>query len=766
MTLNTITPRLQNSSINGKRFSIAVDAVVKTHLDELNSILGKASFSENVKAGNNNSDVLEEMKNQLGAARDESEELQKESENAEGFAQEAENRFENVKTEIASIREKLSQAKAGSPDKKLLTDELRVKQIENTNAKNEAVSKRRKATSSSSKYTTSREKVDELSQEFVATAMEVATAGSSGNSSEHFNLQSELKKPIFAKKTEADKWDNKGILNFIIANENIGVLSISDCIDMVNELSNLKNDFQNCLNQKWNSLTPNQKAVFNNSYKNIADYLIAYGYFVKGITEVNALFNFITTHKNGAAAIVNFGIVSAVRTYIQKNALKINPVKGNTYNDDEHPLIKKIMESSIEMDEHGFAKEISKKIKSYIANGQELKLIEKGLTSLKIDDLPNEYYPKLVQQIRNSSVKIDEDNIPYFLAAFINNIKGETIIEDTENLDEEMDVSEISDEDFDVNFTEDIKAVIKTSLSNLKAARQLFSSAIMEMDLDIFGLANYLTDNYLVVNRTRLDDKRLRDNLEMFVFSNQFTRVEKKTGKIKFVERTKAGDRMHFYRQVFNISNSPLPQGVIVNTKFSKLWKNLIPTVKKYIDESASSLSSDSFVSKGGVTQLVSGLQINLSANCTGMATVMAPNINAEVDFIKDKIFGHPEIIKQIAPTLGSWKGVAETLYASMKHRNNDATLIYQKSQLCYKILDIVAHFDAHVFELQDNFLNFCSIVIELDDLTQSIASEFAEENESMIKDEKDNHKMNGTAPKMENKATQPAHAGNDEWDF
>ncbi len=756
MDMNTLTPKLRNSSIIGKRFTNPVDPLIKIHLTELNNILGKNSFSDVIAADPADVSALEDLKVKMEAAKEEENSLEEEVQSLEKIVVENEELLAEAHNEAADLQDQINALKKGDPNVKVLQEQLREKRKTINELKRKASSSRKEADDTLEKYFAAKENADTLSEEFVNTAMDAAK-NRNGAVGELFDLETELRKPIFAKKTESDHWDDRGILNFILANVDEDKLTISDCIDKVNELSNLKNEFQSHLNKNWNTLSNDQKAILHINFSNIFDYMIAYAYWVKGITEVNALFNFITTNKNGAPSIKNYLVISAARAFIQKNAIKIHPVDGDTYNDDTHPLIRKIASQNIELSEETFLKEITKVIKGNIDNAKELKLIETGLALLKIDDLPASYIPMLIQYLRKSSVKIDSDNIGYFLPSFINEIRANDFDSSIEMEDPEV---EQSDEDFDVDFSEDIKTVIKANLSNVKCAAQLFSSAIMEVDLDIFNLTNYLTNNYLIKNRIDIEDQRLRQNLQMFVFSNKF--IDSKNGQI--TERTKDGERNHFYRQVLNIGAGPVPQGIIINTKFAKLWKKLTPAVKNYLDNSSSSLQSDAFVSKGGVMQIVASMQTNLSDSCTGMAKIISPIINAEWNFIKDKILGHPEIVKQISPTVGTWKGVAQTLFASMKQHYVDATLVYQKANICNKILNAVAVYDAPVFEQDNNFIDFCSMVIELDELLQSMTMEMEEENEVGISD--DSNKDSASKTNHDSKTPQAATAGSDEWDF
>ncbi len=750
MAENLLSPRLRNSSINGTRFHMDLDPTVKSHLAELNRILGMSAFSEKPRHG---IDELKNLTKESEAATYASNTAESAARSADDTAREAENKFAQAKGEAMQVKNiKAALKNTNGEELKKLEAEEKEKDEAAAKAEKDARVKREAANAAAKAYKQKREEADRLSQQLAAKSLEAFRSGGQRRRPQ-FDLEDELEKPIIAKKTNAPKWDKNGFVAAVLDMADPALLSISDCIDKVNELSNLKNSLLQYVHKHWNSLEENQKAVLNNKeYKNISDYLLAYGYWVKGITEVSAMFNFIRTHKFGSKAIINYAVVSSARTVIEKASLEIRNI-----DDDDHPLLKNILSADLSFNEESFSKDLEKIFKTFIDNAAELKLIRDGLNQLKIDDLPPSYIPAIIRYMRSSKVEIDGDNITYFLPIFINKIKGDLYQEMEET---EEDVEE-SDRDFDVEFVEDDKTTIKTSVSNVKCASQLFSAAIMETELDIFNLTNYLTNSYLIRNRIDLEDQRLRQNLEMFVFSNKFRDI--KTGQIR--ERTKEGERHHFYRQVFNIGAGPLPEGVIMNHKFPRLWNQLIPAVKDYLENAASSLSENTFVSKGGVMQVVSGLQNNLSANCTSMAKIISPIINGEWNFIIGKILGHPEIVKQVSPSIGSWKGVAETLFSEMKQKYTDATLVYDKVKLSNAILKKIAAYVPREFEDDEKFMDFCSMVIQLDDLNASIATEVFEETDDDVDMNLDQYSSKNGKPSG-NKPPQTANTGNSDWDF
>ncbi len=748
MPENILSPRLRNSSINGTQFSVDLDPVVKKHLVELDRLLGNTSFTQKQSKSLDDVDAASKAAKDTAAAAATASDKAK---MARLDADAADADSANAKAIAADAKKKFDDGKAGgvTGDKlKKLEDEATAKATEAAGAQKAALDKRSAADTATDDANVKKMAADVASSFFVSKTNEFSRSRGGGI---RFDLQDELDKPIIPKKTQAPIWDPAGFLAVVIDKKDPAKLSISDCIDKVNELSSLKNSLQQYVAKVWNSLEENEKAILNfKEFKNVLDYLLAYGYWIKGITEVSAMFNFITSHKNGAETIVNYATISSSRAVIKKAALEVSDIDN-----DKNPLLVKIVDSKLSFGEETFSKEVEKIAKSHIDSGSELQLISDALAVLKIDDMPSSYIPTIIRYMRSSKVEIDKDNMTYFLPIFINKIKGD-LYQDTE---EPVVDAEVSDQDFDVEFIEDEKSAVTTNVSNVKCASQLFSAAIIDMELDIFNLTNYLTNSYLIRNRIDLEDQRLRQNLQQFVFSNRF--VDVKSGQT--MDRTRDSERQLFYRQVFNIGVGPVPDGVIVNVKFPKLWKQLIPAVKEYLENAASSLSENTFVSKGGVMQVVSGLQNNLSANCTSMAKIISPIINAEWNFIIIKILGHPEIIRQVSPSIGSWKGVAETLFAEMKHKYTDATLVYDKVRISNAIIRKIADYEPREFEEEETFMDFCSLVIQLDDLNNSIASGQMEQEE--IDDVTDVNKYIPEDAKNAMKG-QGMPTGHNDWDF
>ncbi len=529
-------------------------------------------------------------------------------------------------------------------------------------------------------------------------------------------------------------------------------LTLSDYIDMTAELSELKYAFESYLSANWFTLDYNTKAVLD-GYPAIRDYLIAYGFHIMDVEEINGLRNFIFSNRAGAKNIANYAIVSAARTIIDQEKLKVP-----NYNQDNSEIVSQIKAAGLSLSSASFKTALQKLIDDYIFNDRESRLIE----GAGIGTLPVGIKPLLVKYIKHSPVPITEENVKFFLPLFISQIVGKTEI----STPTEVDVEE-SDKDFTVDFLEDDNSFIQISRSAVKCAAQLFYGMVLGDELDVFDTVNYFTHKYLIRGNIEIQDSRLREDLQMYVFSNRFT--DPKTQKI--LDRTRPAERQMFYRQVFDQGNAPLTDDFVLNKEFPRLWKVLVLESAKYLERAQASFNPDSYVSRQNVMQAVEDLQYNLSTHCTGMVNVITPLIYTELHFVIQRIFMHPEILRQVVPSGGTWWRVVETLYMEMKHMRPKATVLYNKAKLGYEIIRSIADYNPATFEDDKNFSSFISNV-DAFITTQSILQEALTDDLKLA--EKDantitNTEQNGARTPMPETAVGTApgtKSSNDEWDF
>ena len=573
-----------------------------------------------------------------------------------------------------------------------------------------------------------------------------------------------LRRPITPKRVSGERWAPGSMVDFFNAEAEADNRStLTELIDVNANLSELKNAFEVKLTRIRLSLEYNTKTVLDD-HQAIRDYLVAFGNLVMGLEEVNALKNFVLGHRFGAKDIANYAIVSSARTLIQQEHL--NVPNANVDNSD---IVREITSAGLSMSGSKFKTNLRALIKSFISFSEESQILAQAEAVL--GKIPAEIKPQLLKFIKSANPPITAANANFFIPLFMSQIQGTTVVEAPDETDIEQ-----SDREFEVDFLEDDDALIEVSRSAVRCASQLYYSMVLGEELDVFNIVNYFTHKYLVRGSMEILDGRLRDDLQLYVFSNKFT--DRQTKRIE--DRTRPGERHMFYRQVFNQGRGQITEDVIVNHEFPRLWRVLMLESANYIERSQSSFHPGA-IPKGKVMQAVEDLQYNLSTHCTGMANVITPLINAELDFVIRRIFMHPEVLRQIVPQGGTWWRVVETLYMGLRHSRPKSTVIYSKAKLGNKIIRGIAEYNPSTFEDETEFSSFISDVdafittqsILQEALTDALKKDEEEEEEEESAGSNGYHTNGNGYPKtMPALATEPAvdpsarTAAGDEWDF
>lgn len=537
---------------------------------------------------------------------------------------------------------------------------------------------------------------------------------------------------------------NSFTANNIITSSNY---SLEEYIDAEDKLSLLKYDFKDRLGNNWNNLDLNTRTILN--YPGVANYLLALGY-NSGYTEINGLTNFIFGNRSGNRNVIAYGQVSAAREYIHAEKVDVE------YNSDSSPVIQDILLGNPSFSSLSFSTYVQKIVGNYVSNSKELELLK---FSKYYNDIPAAMIPKLIKQIKSSLLPVTKQNIDTLLPIFLNEIENTPGWQDDTT---DTDTTDENTADYSVTFLDDDAAVVQVLTSNIRCAAQMFYSMTLGEELDIFNVVNYFTHKYMVRGNIQIADIQLREDLQLYVFSNKFTHP--KTGKV--IDRTRPAERQMFYKQVFSYGNAPVTEDVVVNKEFPKYWRTLIMEVAKYIQRAQDSPNPDSYVSRQTVMQAVEDLQYNLSTHCSGMANVISPIIYDELYFVIKRILNHPEIVKQLVPAGGNWWKVVELLFEGMKHQRPKTTILYNKAKLGYEILNSVADYNPATFEDDKLFSNFISNV-DAFIISQAQLQPRADDDDSQ--EEPEHHRRNRDKDKDDDSAPEkpsaPA-AGKDEWDF
>ena len=534
--------------------------------------------------------------------------------------------------------------------------------------------------------------------------------------------------------------------------------TLSEYVEMTAGLSSLKYAFDSNLSANWFNLDEATRTVLD--YPAIKDYLIAFAYQVHNLQELTSLKTFIFSNRLGAKNVANYAIVSAARQIIDEEQLKVEDP-----DDDEGDLVKALKKAPmLSLFATSFKKALRARIADFTFNSDEAELIEEA--DKVVGPFPPALKPLLIQQIKKSPVKIKSSNANFYLPLMLSQIQGTTTLDDPTDTDTDPSTD---DQEFAVEFFQDDTAMIQVSATAVKCAAQLYYAMTIGDELDVFNVVNYFTHKYLIRGGLEIQNRRLRDDLQMYVFSNKFTDLKTK----KIIDRTRPAERQMFYRQVFNWGNGQITPDVIVNDELPKLWKVMILESAKYLERAQSSFNPDSYVSRQNVMQAVEDLQYNLSTHCTGMANVITPIIYSELNFVIQRIFMHPEILRQVVPQGGTWWRVVEALYMGMNQTRPRSTVLYNKAKLGHDIIRSIADYDPSTFEDDKNFSAFISNV-DAFITTQSILQEaLVDDLKKTDAEESPAHNgyhTNGNGSPMPDAPAMAAASGPtaqaDEWDF
>jgi hypothetical protein len=388
--------------------------------------------------------------------------------------------------------------------------------------------------------------------------------------------------------------------------------------------------------------------------------------------------------------------VSAARDYVFDQKLVVE-----RYNDDDSPVVAEIRSANLSLTEASFTPGLKNLIDDFIFNATQTAI----LAHAKIK-VPAALEPQVIQLMKKSAIPIDKTNVDFFLPLFISQLSPAPVVDDTTPTD-----PTVADQDFDVHFLQDTTAIAQVSRSAVLCAAQLYYDMVLGDELDVFSTINYFTNNYLLRGGIEIQDATLRNDLQLYVFSNKF--LDLKTNKVN--DRTRPAERAMFYKQVFNAgaetTDSDLAQLLVPNPDYPKLWKVLILETAKYIQQAQAAFYPDQYVPRGNIQQAVEDLQYNLSTHCIGMVNVVSPLIYSELDFVIRRVFMHDEVTRQIVPAGATWWRVVETLYLAMRNTRPRSTVLYNKAKLGYDILKDVADYDPATFENDDVFFEFVSNV-------------------------------------------------------
>lgn len=546
-------------------------------------------------------------------------------------------------------------------------------------------------------------------------------------------------------------WPSNSMVDALAdAEDDEAALSLSDHIDLMPELADLKYDFAARVEQGLLGLDANARAVLQGR-SNIVDFLVARAYHIGGLRDPKALYNYIVGNREGVRAVVNYVAVSAARTLIAKQKLKVP-----NFHEDGSAFTLRVKAKAISLSDAGFDKAVKAIADDLMYNADANKLLEKS----KIGNIPDPIKPTLIQLIKGFQIPLTAENIDIFLPSLIAQAYED---ESAETLDEAVDTEE--DRGYQVQFRDAADPEIDINREAVHFAAQLFHAMVIGEELGVFDAFQYLLHSRMIVGGgMEVRDKRLRADLRLYTLSNQFRDLGR-PGRPQ-EERTRPSERKMFARMVFAQGDGQLMEGMPENTEFRQLWEVLMLESAHYLERAQESFNPGSFVSKQNVMQAVEDLQYNISTHCVGWPQVMAPAIDAELNFVLARFIQNEKIAQQVLPAGGSWKRIIDKLNAERPKKRPipAAALLYAKATQGMQILEAVADYTPAEFEDDRAFSGFISLVDAYITTESKLQSRGRPAYRPAVRDEDDETEEPGRLTEPGDEAA-PA-ANDDEWDF
>jgi hypothetical protein len=502
------------------------------------------------------------------------------------------------------------------------------------------------------------------------------------------------------------------------------------------------------------ALDANARAVLEDR-PNIQDYLIARSYFIGGRRDPTAMYNYLIGHRDGIRSIADYAAISAARTIIDRKHLKVP-----TYRSDKGAFVRAIKQQPMALSAAGFSKALDALSDNLMFNADASKVLE----AATIADIPEDLKPKLIQLIRTSSFPITEMNVDQFLPSLITRA-SDFEVDDSGGEDDDSDTGsylvQFKDRPGSGNVDVDRDAV--------RYAAQLFHGMVVGEELGVFDAFQYLLHSRMLVGGgMQVRDKSLREDLRLYTLSNEYRDLGRPGRPTE--ERTRASERKMFARQVFAQGDGELLDGMDENTEFRQLWQVLMLESARYLERAQEAYNPESFVSKQNVMQAIEDLQYNLSTHCVGWPQVMAPAIDAELNYVLTRFINNEKIAQQVLPAGGSWKRVIDKLNAERPKKRPipAAALLYAKAWQGMEILNSIAEYTPAAYENDKEFSEFIGLVDAYITTESKLQRRPSPERPPTERDEEPSGDGEAVPRDVKPRAERepaPANA-NDEWDF
>ena len=414
----------------------------------------------------------------------------------------------------------------------------------------------------------------------------------------------------------------------------------------------------------------------------IFHYSFARAYYLLEFRDADGIACWLVDDEDGAVAeIYQLVAIEAMNDYVHLNKVEVD-VGGNRQSFDD-AVASEVAERQVAYEVRAFEHYLRGFVEDFAYRRAPLDIIRRTSQRLGLNATPEEVR-YLAEYFERSPINLTQTNasdvIPVVLTQFRATTTGSLISPSTV----------AGPLDFGVTYhtsTDDAAAV---NTDNVRCAAQLFYVMTLGDELGVFRASDLLVTRKLSAGHVDVQSPQLLRDLQDYAFNDEFRDVSSS----RIHQRTAPEERQMFYRQVFDLGDTQLLEGMVTNTDFTNLWSALMVETVRYIEKVERSEQPEANVSRNGVAQVIDDLRYNLSTYCSGMAKVMTPIIYRELDFLIERIWKSQEIIDQLAlhNTGSFWRAIERCLQEDTGH-SIGLTALLKKAEYGHLILSSVADF-------------------------------------------------------------------------
>lgn len=426
----------------------------------------------------------------------------------------------------------------------------------------------------------------------------------------------------------------------------------------------------------------NATAILGNQV--VFHWLMVEAIYEQGLPDDDAICEWLLdeTGDGGVGMVYPVIVDLAIRDYVARNHVETGP-----RNEWERHLAREVTRTAFSFRSGVFESDLRRLVDDYTIRRGPLEQIRQADQALGLQITPaqREY---LVRYFEQSGLTLNNANRNTLVSGALLQQRSSSISM------MQLTDSALAPLDFAVTYHTDTVGTAAVNTNNVRCAAQLFYVMTLGDELGVFRAADLLVMRHLSLGRVDISSPQLLRDLQDYALNEEFRGAQ---GRV--LQRTSEEERRMFYRQVFDLGDAQLVDGMVTNREFAHLWNNLMLETVRYIEKVEHSERPAEFVSRSPIGRLLEDLQYNLSTHSSGMAKIMAPVMYQELDFVIEHLFKNSEIIDQLAlHNTGSYWRVIERILHEDQHHSINITALQKKAQLGHQILTAVAdHTEARV---------------------------------------------------------------------